>query len=636
MPYGLARTQAAEQQVRLVEAEGPDGARSFALLALVDSLVWGGEVDRAYLPFTKAVRWYDEHPEHVDATDTHALFWSFKWMVGHLSDFPSVPSAQIEATLEDMERRYAVAGLGRDAVAYERFSWSCTRGAPDVQDRYDEWVRTPRDDFSQCEACDPADRAFYLVESGRRDEGVRLLETTIAAGKTCATEPADMLSLLALAYLDEGRAADAVSAHRRAVAALASTQSDMAGARGRRFVLLARGGQPERALRAVADDAALLLTTATPAARFEFLHSVVEGTAALLPKHAATPVQVGELQVGGVPVSDVAGLHAWAAAEAATLAAQFDARNGTDRYARRLAAARAARPAAVVLDLAVIPAGGPSAASAVRAPSSGASPSGVPDEGATEPPDARADRLWRAGELGAAATAWLEAADLAEAEGRLADAGIAAAEAARCAQQLGDDDGAAATYPSAVARLRAGGVAPQDLAAVVVAWAPSAVATGTGDRVLLVADELVADLERAADESAAAADGAAGVQLAERVAAARRRAGADLHDTAARVLASLGPQHAEAAAARAARAGEAYAGAGATADAAHAFWLAGRLHASLGRVDDAVWNLESAVEGFGIARQRGPRGEAASTLVEVLRAAGRDAEADTLLRTLTQ
>ena len=73
-----------------------------------------------------------------------------------------------------------------------------------------------------------------------------------------------------------------------------------------------------------------------------------------------------------------------------------------------------------------------------------------------------------------------------------------------------------------------------------------------------------------------------------------------------------------------------------TLDAAHAFWLAGRLYDSLGNVDDAIWNLESAVEGFGIARQRGPRGDAASALVATLRAAGRDDRAEEVLRTLTR
>ncbi|GEA85800.1 hypothetical protein [Cellulomonas gelida] len=674
MPYGAARTQAAEQQVRLVEAEGPDGARAFALLVLIESLVWNGEVERAYLPFTKAVRWYDEHPEHFDESDAHGLFWSFKWMVGHLSDFPNVPAAQIEATLEDMERRYLLAGLGRDAVARERFAWARSRGTADADALYDEWVRTPRDEYSQCEACDPGDRASYLIGRGDVDAGIRLIEQTLDAGVTCATEPADMLATLALAHLEAGRAEAAVSAHRRAIAALAGAESDMAGARGQRFELLARGGQPVRALRALTADAHLLLVADTPGDRYYFLRYVVAGTAALLPAHAEAPVALD-----GVPATDVASLHAWAVAQAAELAAAFDARNGTDQFARGLAEARATRPADVTLDLAVIrpdaiPApdasehAGGARADDVRAhdvrehdvrehdvrarDAGGTGASGAGEAAVAETLAARAERLVSSGDLVAAAAAWLETAAQAAAEGRLADSGIATAEAARCAQEVGDEDGAAAAYPGAVARMRAGGLPPQDIVPVVVAWAPIAVATGTTAAVLAAADGLLEDLTdvpasgapRADDPgqagagSGAGADAsaqAAGAELAGRVAAARARARADLDDTAARVLASSGPDHAAQAAHRAARAAESYAGAGAVADAAHAFWLAGRLHDSLGNVDDALWNLESAVEGFGIARQRNQRTEAASSLVATLRAAGRDDRAEEILRTLT-
>lgn len=622
LPYGAARTQAAEQQARLVEAEGPDQALAYALSVLVESYVWNGEVEKAYLPFTRAVRWYDEHPEHFDAQDVHALFWSFKWMVGHLADFPSVPAAQIDATLEDMERRYAVAGHGRDAVAFQRFAWARARGAADVDALYEEWVRTPRDDFSQCRACDPGDRVVFLVERGDVDEAVRLAEETIAAGETCATEPADMLSTIALVHLDAGRAAAAVSAHRRAVAALADSQSDMAGARGERFELLARGGHPARALRALAQDAHLMRQADTPRDVFSYLTSVVAGTSALLVSHPDLPVELDD-----VPVTDVATLHAWANAQAAELAQAFDARNGTDRFARLLARANEARPAPVPLDLDVIP----SAATSVAVPTRPVDASTGDDS------RARAEALAAQGDMVAAAGAWLAAAAQAEQDGFLADAGLASAEAARCAQEAGDDDGAAATYPGAVARMRAGGVAPTVVVPVVVAWAPVAVATGGGQAVLDVVEELLGELTDPPAEPDAAVDAVtqvAGAELDERLSRARRRARADLHDTAARVLASQG--RSADAAHRATRAAETYAGIDAVADAAHAFWLAGRLHAELGDVDDAVWNLESAVEGFTVTRSREPRGQAASALVDVLRAAGRDAQADEVLRALTR
>ncbi len=626
MPYGLARTQAAERQVRLVEAEGPDAARAYALCVLVESMVWGGEVERSYLPFTQLVRWYDEHPELVDDADRYAMFWSFKWMVGHLADFPTVPAAQIDATLDDMERRYALAGLGRDAVAFARFAWASRRGSADVEEAYRAWVATPRDDYSQCEVCDPGDRASHLFRTGRLAEGVRLVEETLATGATCATEPADMLSHLALAQLDLGHRDAAVRTHRRAVAALADATGAMAGARARRLVLLGRACAVARAVRAVEQDERLLVEGETPRERLDALLGVVAATAALLPEHAGQAVRLTR-----VPATTLADLHAWAVGEAEPLAAAFDLRNGTMALTTELAEARATRPLEEPLDLDVVAVPGASTAVPVNgAPTDGAPTDGAPGESFLD----RAERLVGEGRTEEAAQAYVAAAAEAEAAGLLVDAGYAAAEAARCAQLLGDDDTATGLYAHAVARLRAGAADPVEVVPVLVAWAPAAAATGQLPGYLEAADDLRPVLEADGDDPAAGPEGEA---LAQRRAAERQHALADLDDAAARALATLGgDDRTDEAVARAVRAAQAYASVGAPGDAAHASWLAGRLHDARGRADDAVTHLMAAVEGFGQARDRRTRAQAADDLVALLRRTGQDARAEEVLSALTR
>ncbi|WP_282945444.1 hypothetical protein [Cellulomonas endometrii] len=633
MPYGLARTQAAERQVRLVDAEGPDAARAYALGTLVEAYQWGGEVDRSFVAFARLLRWWDEHPEHFDAHDRHGLFWSFKWMISGLADFPTVPAEQIDRTLADMERRYALAGNGMDAVAYERFAWARRRGAADAEAAYQVWIATPRDDFSQCEACDPGDRAAWLLATDRTEEGIRLIERTLEQNPSCASEPADMLSYLAEAYLDAGRPQDAARTHRRAVAALAEAQSDMVGARGRRVRLLARGGQADRALRAVEADQQYLTGGDTPYSRLAYARLVGAATHVLRPEHGDRPVRLTS-----VPAATVAELDDWLRAQADALAAQFDARNGTAVESEAVARAWRTEPAAHALDLDVLPRGltsGPGAgvgpAVAVATGPTGASEPAGP-AGAAELL-AAAERLSASGDTESAAGAYLEAAAAAESAGLLVEAGFAYAEAAHCAQVLGDDDGAASGYAAAVAYLRAGGLAPAGVVPVVVAWARAAAATGESERVLAEADRLAASL---ADPAGAVDPAERAPELVARDEAARRRAAADLDDAAARLLATLGgPDRSATAAVRAQQAAEAYAGLGALADAAHAFWLAGRLHDDLGHVEEAVWHLESAMEGFEAARRRGPHGEVANALVEVLRRTGQTARADDLARTLT-
>ncbi|GIG25181.1 hypothetical protein [Cellulomonas denverensis] len=633
MPYGLAHTQAAEEQVKLVDAEGPDEARAFALFTLIDAYQWGGEPERGYVPFAQLLRWWDQRPEMFDADDQHSLFWAFKWMVSGLADFPGVPAEQIERTLDDMERRYARAGNGMDAVALERFSWANRRGAPETEQLFAQWVVTPRDDFSQCEACDPGDRAAYMIGAGRLVEGVRLIEETLPQRPRCASEPADMLTDLADAYLELGRPADAVRAHRQAVAELERTQGDMASARGQRIRLLARGHQAERAIRALEAEQHLLVKADTPYDELSFARLVGAATHVLRAEHPDRSLRITAVpELGDRPT--VAQLDDWLRAKAERLAAQFDARNGTSHQSDLVRRAWSATPAEHALDLDVLPrgfAGSPAPTGGPTVPTVAAPGPDPADPLAQQPGEdvgTWTDRLLAAGEAQRAAAAWIAAAGAADDDGRLVDAGFAYAECARIAQLFDDQDGADEGYRSAVARLRAGGLAPELLVQVLVAWAPTAALVGaTGDA--------LAEIDRAlaALRAEPGGDDQRDEQLAAREQATRRRAAADLEDAAARLLAGSGePEQQELAARTAQSAAESYGGQGAVADASHAFWLAGRLYDQLGRVEDAVWNLESAMEGFAHVRQREPWGEVASLLVRVLRDSGQTARAEELAR----
>ncbi|GAA3811603.1 hypothetical protein [Cellulomonas soli] len=628
MPYGQARSTAAQGLVAEVEAEGPPESLAYAYATLVEAYVWGSEVEKAFVPFTRALRWADEHPEHLDDGDWHMHFWSFKWMVADLMEYPAVPAEQIEQTLQDMARRYALAGNGTDAVAHQRYVWAAARGSADVEAAYDAWVSTARDDYSQCEACDPGDRAAHLFETGRPEEGIRLLERVLQDDPRCATEPADMLSWLQLAYLDVGRVEDAVRTHRRALVHLDAAEGDLTGARGRHVELLARTGNVQAAVRRIEADQRWLTSGTTPRRRLDLLMSVGGAAQLIAASVPDLPVTLSE-----VPATTVAELAAWCLAQARPLADAFDLRNGTpsvrDEMTRRWSLrAEPHRVELSVLSTTLAPAPAPGPQAAAQPADPGPSP---------EPPDpaVEAERLARSGDLEAAAVAYQRAAQDAVAAGRLADAGFAHAEAARCAQLVHDHEGAHRAYARAGELLRAGGVAPVFRGPVVRAWAPSAVEVGEGEQVLSELERLTAELTdpRSDTPSTAPVDPpAADEDLERRADAGRRRELVDVADTTARTLGALG--RVDEAARGAGAAAEAYAGIGAIGDAAHAFWLAGRLLGRTGAVDEAVWHLESAVEGFAMLRDRDQQSRAAGDLIDLLREHGRAAQADEVARGL--
>lgn len=214
-------------------------------------------------------------------------------------------------------------------------------------------------------------------------------------------------------------------------------------------------------------------------------------------------------------------------------------------------------------------------------------------------------------------------AQIAEEAGRLGDAGWALANAAKGAQLSADDAGAATAYLRALALLEAAGTPPDEVLSPLMDLAKCAAGAGRPLDALPVVENRAAAIDALL---AAPDDDDVAPELAERVRGTRRRARAELTDLAARLRASAG-DHA-AAAALAEEAAVALAGLGAVADAAHAFWLAGRAHVALGDPATAAWHLESAVEGFEICGEKRERADVASELIAALRAAGRADEAD--------
>jgi len=648
MPYGVARSAAAEQEAARITAEGPDEARAYALFALVDSYTSTPEAEKAFLPFTQLLRWWDEHPELFDGSDTHSLFWSFKWMVGLLARFPSVPTAQLDATLDDMERRYALAGNGTSAVAGERFAWLRARGAPGTEEAYRTWITTPRDSFSDCAACMPAGQAEYLAETGRVREAADVVSAAVASGATCGDEPAGMESLLELLLLDLGDAAGAAAVHRSAMSHLdAAVSKEVAASRHVEF--LARTGHPERALRLLRAHPEHLTVSDSPGERLAVLTHVAVATGVLRESHAGTPVELE-----GVPARTVDELDAWARAELVPIARAFDARHGTDRHARLLDAAWARQARRLPVELGVLAAA--ERAATAPDPTSGATPDVLPEAlptslaGADAASPAGVDLVGANPGLDAdpvaaalaraelepdpveASAAYLTAARLAEESGRLEDAGFALAEAAQVAATLGDDEGAVPAFARAVGLLRAAGTDPAYVGPVVRAAAAAQARAGDVDAALAAVERVLGDVARATEGAPAAPTPALSGELAARRAAFVAAEERQLRDVRARLLATAG-QHTEAAR-QAESVAEEFGRAGLPFDAAHAFWLAGSALRAAGDATAAVDPLRAALEGLAATGARADLATVADELVGTLRGLGRADEADAVAASL--
>lgn len=668
MPYGTARTAAAEAAARKVEADGPREHLAEALLDLVEAYTFGGEGQKSFVVFARALRLWDESPELFDASDEHNLFWEFKWIASDLPDYPQIRREQAEAFLDDMQRRFELQGSGVSAVLAARFGWAWQSGATGAEAARLIWITSPRDDFDDCHACVIGRQADFLTEQGRFGEAFELGQTQDG---NCNIEPAKTFHATALAALHIGQPAEAWKYHQLALASETRGNRDLASSRGQSFELLARGGQLERALRELRGDYRELLTDPpSPMQHLRFLLGVLAGLAANLDRGdlvtgvsvpAAVEGATGTGQVGaGVAEATVSELHAWATSVAREYASAFDGRSGTTYYGDLVERALAARRSAAELPIETgsqLPAadrrdgaGEPAALAAGKpetggeaestgatsgiariwakltdrgaAASSGASQAAQPASRPTpETLLLRAEESVARKDYAAALRDYEAAVPGLEAGGWLERAGLAAAEAAQCAALDRSEERAHANFSVAVPLLRSGGTDVGTLAAVLAAWAPVA--------------SRMNDAEPQIRATAAALDGhpdfdPSGLtdELAERRRQEWATERATLRDTLARSLgATRGRSFGDGldgnrAASEALLAGEQFAQLGLLADASHAFWLAGKIQRDLGDTEASIWGLESAFEGFTAAKQRKDRLLVAGELIDLLKQTG--------------
>lgn len=329
-PYGAARSARTEELVEQAEQAELDRALIIAMFELLTAYEYGAETHKAPVLFSRILKLYTDKPEAFDEWAEHRVFWCFKWITSSLLDIPDVPLTTIEGWITQMQGHYRAADKPLQAVRTSRFHLAAHTGTG-VQEAYESWATRPRDEFSDCEACEARNRGKYWAA---RHDDVRALKewAPVLAGElTCAEEPAATIGEALLPLVRAGRADEAVSLHRSGYRTTKGRVS-MDSAVARHLEFLALTGNGARGLELLAENRHRFASTATPLTRLSFLRGV--------------RVLLGRLVAEGngqVPVSGPDGrtptaaeLLAEVAAQTEDLARRFDARNGTTLQSDKL------------------------------------------------------------------------------------------------------------------------------------------------------------------------------------------------------------------------------------------------------------------------------------------------------------
>lgn len=284
------------------------------------------------------------------------LFWIWKWIPNRLLSNPRVPLPELRDTLAEMEEFFVASGQPTKSVASRRLLLAAHTGELEAVAELLPTVQAmPDDEHSDCRACSLHDYADLHRLLGDEDAARAEIARIVTERAVCAEEPEAALSSLLLLSLRAGERDDLARVQRQSYAAVRDNPG-LLKAVGDHLIALAVTGAHLRTLTLTGRHLPWLVhDRADRLGHFSLLLGVAValsvadaegwGGRALPPADDPALVHVLGGDVGGPGAADAGhtvsstAVAAWAAAE--RIAAQFDARNGTDAFAREVARHRA-------------------------------------------------------------------------------------------------------------------------------------------------------------------------------------------------------------------------------------------------------------------------------------------------------
>lgn len=331
-PHGAIRCSTAEDLAATAERLGDDSLLVTALCELMNAYEYGAERGKEPVTLARLLQIFDRNRAAFGDWEVRRLHWFFKWVTSALLELPEVPIQTVHDWIGQMSDRYAAAGLKAQAVHAMRYHVAEHTGA-DVDIAYDAWSTRPRDSMSDCEACEARYRGRYYALRGDDARAMRDWQPVLDGKLTCAEEPAATIASALLPMVRAGRLDDAVSAHRTGYR-MVRGNVNLAVQAGEHIEFCALTGNGARGAELLAHSRGYFGEPRT-LTDLNFLGGVqVLLTRLVADGHGAVPV------AGPPGTSHTAeSLLDHVARDAATLAARFDARNGTtwigDRYRAR-------------------------------------------------------------------------------------------------------------------------------------------------------------------------------------------------------------------------------------------------------------------------------------------------------------
>jgi hypothetical protein len=304
---------------------------------LIEATTFSGFPDKSLVTFAWCLSQFDRNPHQFDE---RGLLWKYKWILNSIRGFPQIPWTKIAHAMQDFKRRLRRAGYGMRPLYKIQLNASKHRGDWRQFRRYlSRWEQAAAGDLSDCRACDLNAHCEFLVHLREDERALEKAAPILQGNLCCAVIPQATFAEVLLPLVRLGRLDEAALYHQRGYR-LVSRNCNFLSEVAQHLTFLCLTDNLAEAVRLSEKHLAWSLETSQRSNAFDFYLAVRFLTDRLeQASRIDQPVRVPRSfrERTGRTVRTIGELKTWVQSETDSLAARFDARNGTKHFARRIA-----------------------------------------------------------------------------------------------------------------------------------------------------------------------------------------------------------------------------------------------------------------------------------------------------------
>jgi len=187
-----------------------------------------GHSEKSLVAFAWCLARFDENPRDFDFWQTRSLYWHYKWVLGDLIEFPTIPLGKALDLHKDCARRYQEAGHSERTAHYYNMRFAKHRGLKEeAKEHYKLWRDTKRDGYSDCHACETSVMVTYHSFMGDDELALETAQPLLNEEQGCASEPRDTFGNVLLPLVKLGKLEEAETYHKKGLALFKNSQDSI-------------------------------------------------------------------------------------------------------------------------------------------------------------------------------------------------------------------------------------------------------------------------------------------------------------------------------------------------------------------------------------------------------------------------